>query len=80
MSDTPIYDELNSHPEPVSAKPQPKVVAATVGAGVGSAVATIVVWIVNISAAVEVPEGVELALGIVLTAALAFVGGYWKKQ
>ncbi len=74
MSDTPIHDEIVS-----SGKPQPKVVAATVGAGVGSALATITSWVVGITAGIEVPEAVEIAVGVVLTAGLAFIGGYWKK-
>lgn len=63
-----------------SAKPQPKVVAATVGAGVGSALATITAWITETLTGVAIPGEVELALGVVLTAGLAFVGGYWKKN
>lgn len=63
-----------------SAAPQPKVVAATVGAGVGSAIATIVVWVVSVTTGLEVPEAVELAGGVVLTAGLAFIGGYFKKN
>lgn len=81
MGDTPIFDSMNTsrEPEPVDNTPRPKVVAATAGAGVGSALATITVWIVNATTNVVVPEGVELALGIVLTTGLAFVGGYWKR-
>lgn len=81
MSDTPIFDNVDAEraAEPSKA-PQPKVVAATVGAGVGSAVGEIVVWIVEASAAIDIPANVELAIGVVLTAGLAFVGGYWKKN
>lgn len=82
MGDTPIFDSMNTpnESEPVDNTPRPKVIAATAGAGVGSALATITVWIVNATTNVVVPEGVELALGIVLTAGLAFVGGYWKRD
>lgn len=77
--DTPIFDNMNENTPNASGKPQPKIVAATVGAGVGSALATVVVWVVGAVTAVAVPEAVELALGVILTAALAFVGGYWKR-
>lgn len=79
MSDTPIYDSL-TNPEPESAKPQPKVVAATIGGGVGTAVGEILVWIIEASAGIDIPEGVQLAIGVVLTTVLAFVGGYFKRN
>lgn len=63
-----------------SKTPQPKVVAATAGAGVGVALGTVVTWIVEASAGIDIPAGVELAIGVILTAGLAFVGGYWKKN
>lgn len=81
MNDTPIYDSnVNKPAESESKVPNAKVVSATVGAGVGSALATIIVWVVNVSTGVDVPEAVELASGVVLTAGLAFVGGYWKRD
>ena len=79
MSETPIYDEM-TNPTPADNKPQPKVVAATVGAGVGSAIGEIATWIIEAFAHVDIPTNVELAIGVVLTAGLAFVGGYWKKN
>jgi uncharacterized protein YacL len=66
--------------ESISKMPQPKVVAATVGAGVGAAVGEIVVYMVEAIAQIDVPNDVEFAVGVVLTAALAFVGGYFKKN
>lgn len=63
-----------------SKKPQAKVVAATIGAGVGSAVGEITTWIVEASTGIDIPGNVELAVGVVFTAALAFVGGYWKRN
>lgn len=57
----------------------PKVTYAAGGAAVGSAVSTIAVWIINATAGVTVPQEVELALGVVLTAGLAFVGGWYKR-
>lgn len=85
MDNTPIYDNMSNEPEheprtPETGAPEPKVVAATVGAGVGSALATVVVWLTGAISGVVVPEAVELAVGVILTAALAFVGGYWKRS
>lgn len=96
MSDTPIYDEIDKptpiygsitgeNPvteikQPSSNVPQPKVVAATIGAGVGSAVGEIIVWVVEASASIDIPSNVEFAIGVVLTAGLAFVGGYFKRN
>lgn len=95
MSDTPIFDEIDK-PTPIygsitgentvvedqkpSAKPQPKVVAATVGAGVGSAIGEIITWAIEATANIDIPSNVEFAIGVVLTAGLAFVGGYFKKN
>lgn len=81
MSDTPIYDEtVNEHSQPMTVKPQPKVIAATTGAGVGSAIGVILTWVIEASTGIDIPEGVELAIGVVLTTGLAFIGGYWKKN
>lgn len=79
MSDSPIYDNMNKPVEP-SKTPQPKVVAATVGAGVGSAIGEIIVWGVEASANINIPGNVELAIGVVLTAGLAFLSGYMKRN
>lgn len=79
MSETPIFDKMNQ-PEQPDLKPQPKVIAATIGGGVGTAIATITVWIIEANANIDIPNEVELAIGVVLTAGLAFVGGYFKKN
>lgn len=79
MSETPIFDKMNQ-PEKTDLKPQPKVIAATIGGGVGTAVGTIAVWIIEASAHIDIPNEVELAIGVVLTAGLAFVSGYFKKN
>ena len=79
MSETPIYDNLNT-PKPVDKTPQPKVVAATIGAGVGAAIGNIIVWIVEAAAKIDIPDSVELSIGVVITAALTFVAGYVKKN
>ena len=61
-----------------SKKINPKVTSATVGAGVGSALSTVVVWAVEATARIDVPGEVELALGVLLTAGLAFLSGWAK--
>ena len=84
--DTPIYDKVaNGDVEGVennvsSAVPKGKVVAATVGAGVGSALANIIVWWVELAANIDIPNEVSLSIGIVITAGLSFAGGYFKKD
>lgn len=79
MSESPIYDNLNT-PKQADKTPQPKVVAATIGGGVGTAISTIAIWIIEASAKIDIPNEVELAVGVVITAALAFVAGYVKKN
>lgn len=61
-------------------KINPKVTYATGGAAVGSAVSTVAVWIVEAAARIDVPEQVELAFGVILTAGLAFLAGWAKPQ
>lgn len=79
MSDTPIYDNVEN-PQSEPSKPvSPKVKAATGGAAVGSALATLIGWIVELVTGVQVPEAVGLALGVVLTAGLAFAAG-WNQR
>lgn len=80
MSETPIYDSINNTANEPSKAPQPKVVAATIGGGVGTAVATIANWIIEASLNIDIPNEVELAVGVVLTAGLAFAAGYIKKN
>jgi len=75
-AEKPVTTDANGVP---TSAPQPKVVAATVGAGVGTALGVIGVWVVEASVGIDIPEGVELAVGVVLTAGLAFVGGYFKR-
>jgi hypothetical protein len=59
--------------------PQPKVVAGTVGAGVGAAVGEIAIYVIETAARIDIPTGVEAAILIVVTAALGFVAGYVKR-
>lgn len=82
MNDTPIFTDVDrAYAEPpVNKTPEKKVVAATVGGGVGVAIGEIVTWIVEATTQIDIPAGVELAIGVVFTAGLAFVGGYWKRN
>lgn len=75
----PITGENDTVNQP-SSKPQAKVVAATVGAGVGSATGEVLVWIIEASAGIDIPNNVEFAIGVILTAGLAFIGGYFKRN
>lgn len=59
-------------------KINPKVTYATGGAAVGSAVSTVAVWVVEATAGIDVPEQVELALGVIIAAGLAFLAGWAK--
>lgn len=53
----------------------PKVTAAASGAGVGSAVIAIVVWILSLQG-ITVPTSIVDALGVIVAAVLAFIAGY----
>ena len=76
--DTPIYNHM-TNPKPDNT-PQPKVVAATVGGGVGVAVGDILVWIIETATNIDIPGAVELAIGVVISAGLAFVAGFYKRN
>lgn len=79
---TPIYDNIGKIPdkERSAYTPDAKVVAATVGAGVGAAVSTVTIWILETATAIDIPTEVENASVILFTAALTFVAGYFKKN
>lgn len=62
-----------------TAKPQPKVVAATAGAGVGAAVSTIGVYLIETLGRVDLPDAVEGAILVLVSAGVAFAAGYIKK-
>lgn len=93
QGETPIYHDVEK-PEPIlgpitgeiehvkspSRKPQPKVVAATAGAGVGAAISVVLVWAIEASAKIDIPETVELAVPIIIGTGLTFLAGYFKKN
>ena len=54
----------------------PKVAAATVGAGIGSAVADLIVWGLR-SHGVVVPDNVAQDLDVIVSALISFVSGYY---
>ena len=62
-----------------TATPQPKVVASTAGAGVGVAISEIGIWVVEQTAHIDIPAGIETAITIVVSAGLGFLAGYIKR-
>lgn len=81
---TPIYDAnvervtTDAEGKPTNA-PQPKVVAATAGAGVGAAVSTLAIYLIETLGRVDLPDVVEGAIGVLIVAGVAFAAGYIKK-
>jgi hypothetical protein len=59
--------------------PQPKVLAATAGAGVGAALTTLGVWIFETATKIDLPTTVEGAVLVLVTSGVAFGAGYIKK-
>lgn len=59
--------------------PQPKVVAATVGAVVGGAISTIAIYVFEAASRVDLPQAVEGAVLTLITAAVAFAAGWIKR-
>lgn len=74
-TDLVTTDELG---EP-TATPQPKVIAATAGAGVGAAITTVGVYVFETATRIDLPSIVEGALLVIVTAGLAFAAGYIKR-
>lgn len=60
-------------------KPQPKVLAATAGAGVGAAISTIAVYLIETLGRVDLPDAVEGAGLVLISAGVAFLAGYIKR-
>lgn len=68
----------DEHGGPTS-KPQPKVIAASAGAGVGAAVSTIAIYLIETLGRVDLPEAVEGAALVLISAGVAFLAGYIKR-
>lgn len=60
-------------------RPQPKVVANTIGAGVGAAVSEIGIYVIESTAHIDIPTTVEAAIVVVVTAGLGFLAGWLKR-
>lgn len=60
-------------------QPQPKVIAAAGGAGVGAAVTTLTIWLIETLAKIDLPDAVEGSALVLISAGLAFVAGYVKR-
>lgn len=59
--------------------PQPKVIAGTIGAGVGVAASELGIWIVESAAHIDIPAGIEASITVLVTAGLGFLAGYLKR-
>lgn len=75
MADNVTTDE-NGVP---TSEPQPKVLAATAGAGVGAAVSTLAIYLVETLGKVDLPDAVEGAVLVLISAGVAFLAGYIKR-
>lgn len=81
---TPIYDAkaaavtTDEHGK-VTNEAQPKVLAATAGAGVGAAVSTIAIYLIETLGNVDLPDVVEGAALVLISAGVAFAAGYIKR-
>jgi len=74
-TDLVTTDELG---EPTAA-PQPKVIAATAGAGVGAAITTVGVYVFETATGIDLPSLVEGAVLVLVSAGVAFLAGYIKR-
>ena len=68
----------DSNGRPTS-EPQPKVIAATAGAGVGAAVSTLAIYLVETLGKIDLPDAVEGAVLVLVSAGVAFLAGYIKR-
>lgn len=53
-----------------------KSTAAFLSGGVGSAVSTILIWIINNYSTTPIPDSVQLAIGVIITAGIAYISTY----
>lgn len=71
-----VTTDTNGQP---TAAPVPKVIAATVGAGVGAATSTLLVYIIESAGRIDLPDTVEGAIAVLIAAGVAFAAGYIKR-
>lgn len=62
-----------------TATPQPKVIAAAGGAGVGAAVTTLVIYLIESIGKFDLPGEVEGAALVIVSTLLSFAAGYIKR-
>lgn len=62
-----------------TARPQPKVIAATTGATIGAAATTIGVYVFETATSIDLPVSIESAALVLNTAAVGFLAGYIKR-
>lgn len=53
-----------------------KSTAALLSGGFGSAVSTILIWIINAQMATPMPDTIQVAVGVVITGLIAYVATY----
>ena len=63
----------------VTSQPQPKVIAATAGAGLGAAVSTIAIYLIETLGKIDLPDVVEGAALTIISAGGAILAGYIKR-
>lgn len=63
----------------ITSRPQPKVLAATAGAGVGAAISTIAVYLIESLGKIDLPEAVDGAILVLVSAGVAFLAGWIKR-
>lgn len=62
-----------------TSKPQPKVVAAAAGAGVGGAITTIGIYLIESLGGIDLPTAVEGAALILVSAGVSYLAGWIKR-
>lgn len=61
-----------------TATPQPKVIAATTGAGFGAAASIVLVYLIESLGHIDLPVAVEGAILVLVSAGASFLAGYIK--
>lgn len=74
-----LYQDVATTNGAPTRTPQPKVVAAAVGSGVGAAISTIGIYAFESLSKVDLPETVEGSVLVLVSACVAFLAGYVKR-